>query len=168
MSARVLVVEDEPQIQELVAVNLEHAGYRVARAASAEEAQAAIRDELPDVVVLDWMLPGESGLSFARRLRGDARTRELPILILTARNETDKKVDLLLSGADDYLVKPFSFEELSARVHALLRRPSLHGRFAARVENFARDHALDLGHGSPGSLLGVRLGVLRGSRAARG
>src|ERR687888_75524 len=85
MSASVLVVEDEPQIQELVAVNLEHFGHRVRRAASAEEAEAAIRAALPDVVVLDWMLPGESGLAFARRLRGDARTRDLPILKLTAR-----------------------------------------------------------------------------------
>ena len=75
MSATVLVVEDEPQIQELVAVNLEHVGHRVLRAGSAEEAEQAIRDELPDVVVLDWMLPGESGLALARRLRADERTR---------------------------------------------------------------------------------------------
>jgi two-component system phosphate regulon response regulator PhoB len=122
VSARVLVVEDEPQIQELVAVNLEHAGYRVARAASAEEAEAAIRDELPDVVVLDWMLPGESGLSFARRLRGDARTRELPILILTARAMEQDKISGLEAGADDYLTKPFSPKELNARIRAVLRR----------------------------------------------
>ena len=85
MSATVLVVEDEPQIQELVAVNLEHSGHKVLRASSAEEAEAAIRNALPDVLVLDWMLPGESGLAFARRLRADERTRELPILMLTAR-----------------------------------------------------------------------------------
>ena len=129
MSARVLVVEDEPQIQELIAVNLEHAGYRVVRAASAEEAEAAIRGELPDVVVLDWMLPGESGLAFARRLRGDARTRELPILMLTARAMEQDKISGLEAGADDYLTKPFSPKELNARIKAVLRRraPELSG-----------------------------------------
>jgi two-component system, OmpR family, phosphate regulon response regulator PhoB len=122
VSARVLVVEDEPQIQELVAVNLEHAGYRVVRAASAEEAEAAIRGELPDVVVLDWMLPGESGVSFARRLRGDARTRDLPILMLTARAMEQDKISGLEAGADDFLTKPFSPRELNARIKAVLRR----------------------------------------------
>ena len=122
MSATVLVVEDEPNIQELVAVNLEHAGHRVVRAASAEEAEVAIRASLPDVLVLDWMLPGESGLAFARRLRGDPRTRELPILMLTARAmETDKLLGLE-AGADDYLTKPFSPKELAARIKAVLRR----------------------------------------------
>ncbi|HEX2198713.1 MAG TPA: response regulator, partial [Burkholderiales bacterium] len=108
MSAMVLVVEDEPQIQELVAVNLEHYGHRVVRAASAEEAEAAIRTELPDVLVLDWMLPGESGLAFARRLRGDARTRDLPILMLTARAMESDKLSGLEAGADDFITKPFS------------------------------------------------------------
>ena len=122
MSATVLVVEDEPSIQELVAVNLEHAGHRVVRAASAEEAEVAIRASLPDVLVLDWMLPGESGLAFARRLRGDPRTRDLPILMLTARAmETDKLLGLE-AGADDYLTKPFSPKELAARIKAVLRR----------------------------------------------
>jgi two-component system phosphate regulon response regulator PhoB len=122
MSATVLVVEDEPQIQELVAVNLEHSGHKVVRAASAEEAETAIRAALPDVVVLDWMLPGESGLSFARRLRGDARTRDLPILILTARAMEQDKISGLEAGADDYLTKPFSPRELAARIKAILRR----------------------------------------------
>jgi len=122
MSATVLVVEDEPHIQELVAVNLEHAGHRVVRAASAEEAEAAIRASLPDVLVVDWMLPGESGLAFVRRLRGDPRTRNLPILMLTARAmETDKLLGLE-AGADDYLTKPFSPRELAARIKAVLRR----------------------------------------------
>ncbi|MDF3009502.1 MAG: phoB [Burkholderiales bacterium] len=124
MSATVLVVEDEPQIQELVAVNLEHAGHRVLRAASAEAADAAIRAELPDVVVLDWMLPGESGVAFARRLRGDPRTRDLPILMLTARAMEQDKVAGLEAGADDYLTKPFSPKELNARIKAVLRRRS--------------------------------------------
>ena len=129
MSATVLVVEDEPQIQELVAVNLEHSGHKVLRAASAEEAEAAIRRALPDVLVLDWMLPGESGIAFARRLRADERTRELPILMLTARAMEPDKLSGLEAGADDYLTKPFSPRELAARIKAVLRRraPQLSG-----------------------------------------
>ena len=129
MTATVLIVEDEPQIQELVAVNLEHIGHKVLRAASAEEAEAAIRTALPDVLVLDWMLPGESGLAFARRLRADERTRELPILMLTARAMEHDKISGLEAGADDYLTKPFSPKELAARIKAVLRRraPQLSG-----------------------------------------
>ena len=129
MSATVLVVEDEPQIQELVAINLEHLGHRVLRAASAEEAETAIRAALPDVLVLDWMLPGESGISLARRLRSDARTRDLPILMLTARAMEQDKISGLEAGADDYLTKPFSPKELAARIKAILRRraPQLSG-----------------------------------------
>jgi len=129
MSATVLVVEDEPQIQELVAVNLEHIGHKVLRAASAEEAEIAIRTALPDVLVLDWMLPGESGLAFARRLRSDERTRDLPILMLTARAMEQDKISGLEAGADDYLTKPFSPKELAARIKAVLRRraPKLSG-----------------------------------------
>ncbi|TAK82595.1 MAG: phosphate regulon transcriptional regulatory protein PhoB [Betaproteobacteria bacterium] len=142
MSANVLVVEDEPQIQELLAVNLEHAGHRVRRAASAEEAEAAIRAALPDVVLLDWMLPGESGLSLARRLRGDERTRDLPILMLTARAMENDKISGLEAGADDYLTKPFSPRELNARIKAVLRRraPQLSGE-AVEVEGLRLDPA---------------------------
>ena len=122
MSATILVVEDEPQVQELLAVNLEHAGHRVRRAASAEEAESAIREELPDVLILDWMLPGDSGVSLARRLRADERTRELPILMLTARAMEQDKITGLDAGADDYLTKPFSPRELAARIKAVLRR----------------------------------------------
>jgi len=122
MTATVLVVEDEPQIQELLAVNLEHIGHKVVCASSAEEADAAIRKSLPDVLVLDWMLPGESGLAFARRLRADERTRELPILMLTARAMEQDKITGLEAGADDYLTKPFSPKELAARIKAVLRR----------------------------------------------
>jgi len=122
LSATILVVEDEPQVQELVAVNLEHAGHRVLRAASAEEAESAIRDELPDVLILDWMLPGDSGVSLARRLRANERTRELPILMLTARAMEQDKISGLEAGADDYLTKPFSPKELAARIKAVLRR----------------------------------------------
>ncbi len=122
MSATILVVEDEPQVQELVAVNLEHAGHRVLRATTAEEAENAIRDELPDVLILDWMLPGDSGVSLTRRLRADERTRELPILMLTARAMEQDKISGLEAGADDYLTKPFSPKELAARIKAVLRR----------------------------------------------
>jgi two-component system phosphate regulon response regulator PhoB len=142
MSANVLVVEDEPQIQELVAVNLEHFGHRVRRASTAEEAEAAIRAALPDVVVLDWMLPGESGIAFARRLRADARTRDLPILMLTARALEQDKISGLEAGADDYLTKPFSPKELAARIKAVLRRraPQLSGD-AIEVEGLRLDPA---------------------------
>jgi two-component system phosphate regulon response regulator PhoB len=142
MSAMVLVVEDEPQIQELVAVNLEHYGHRVVRAASAEEAEAAIRTELPDVLVLDWMLPGESGLAFARRLRGDARTRDLPILMLTARAMEADKLTGLEAGADDFITKPFSPKELAARIKAVLRRraPQLSGD-AVEIQGLRLDPA---------------------------
>jgi two-component system phosphate regulon response regulator PhoB len=140
MTATVLVVEDEPQIQELVAVNLEHSGHKVLRAASAEEAEAAIRAALPDVLVLDWMLPGESGLAFARRLRSDERTRDLPILMLTARAMEQDKVSGLEAGADDYLTKPFSPKELAARIKAVLRRraPQLSGD-AVEIEGLRLD-----------------------------
>jgi two-component system phosphate regulon response regulator PhoB len=140
VSADVLVVEDEPQIQELVAVNLAHAGHRVRRAGSAEEAELAIRAALPDVVVLDWMLPGESGLSFARRLRSEARTRHLPIVMLTARAMENDKISGLEAGADDYLTKPFSPRELNARIKALLRRRApQHSGDAVEIEGLRLD-----------------------------
>ena len=137
-----LVVEDEPQIQELVAVNLEHSGHKVLRAASVEEAEATIRKALPDVLVLDWMLPGESGVAFARRLRSEERTRELPILMLTARAMEQDKVSGLEAGADDYLTKPFSPKELAARIKAVLRRrsPQLSGD-AVEAEGLRLDPA---------------------------
>jgi len=126
MPASVLIVEDEPAILELVAVNLEHAGYQTLRAKSAEEAARVLVDTLPDLVLLDWMLPGQSGLAFARRLRADARTRELPIIFLTARADELDKVAGLEVGADDYITKPFSTRELVARVRALMRRRKPH------------------------------------------
>jgi two-component system phosphate regulon response regulator PhoB len=101
MAASILIVEDEPAILELVAVNLEHAGYETLRAKSAEDAAQMLIAELPDLVLLDWMLPGQSGLSLARRLRADARTRELPIIFLTARAEELDKIAGLEVGADD-------------------------------------------------------------------
>jgi len=120
--SQVLVVEDESAIAELISINLRHAGYQVTLAATADQAQAAIDSVLPDLVVLDWMLPGQSGVALAKRWRGAARTRELPIIMLTARSEEADKVAGLDAGADDYLVKPFSTNELLARIRAVLRR----------------------------------------------
>ena len=122
MSASILVVEDEPAIQELIAVNLARHGHEVRRASSAAEAYAAISTALPDVILLDWMLPDTPGPAIARKIRGDARTKEVPIIMLTARAGEDDKVAGLESGADDYITKPFSPRELEARIQAVLRR----------------------------------------------
>ena len=122
MGSNILVVEDEPAIQELVAVNLEHAGHQVRRALSAAEADVTLRGALPDLILLDWMLPDLPGTDFARKLRRDARTRDIPIIMLTARAEERDKVEGLEAGADDYVTKPFSSRELLARIRAVLRR----------------------------------------------
>jgi two-component system, OmpR family, phosphate regulon response regulator PhoB len=120
--SRILVVEDESAIAELISINLRHAGYEVTVAATADQAQAELDAVLPDLVVLDWMLPGQSGLALAKRWRSQARTRELPVIMLTARSEEADKIAGLDAGADDYLVKPFSTNELLARIRAVLRR----------------------------------------------
>jgi two-component system phosphate regulon response regulator PhoB len=120
--SRVLVVEDESAIAELISINLRHAGYEVTMAATGDQAQAAVDGVLPDLVVLDWMLPGQSGVALAKRWRAAARTRELPIIMLTARADEADKVNGLDAGADDYLTKPFSTNELMARIRAVLRR----------------------------------------------
>ncbi len=122
MSGAILVVEDEPAIQELIAVNLEHAGHRVLRAANVPEAQALVREVLPDLVLLDWMLPGTPGLNFARQLRADQRTKDIPIIMLTARAQEQDMIAGLEGGADDYVTKPFSPRELLARIKAVMRR----------------------------------------------
>ena len=122
MAATVLVVEDEPAIQELIAYNLKQAGHQPLRADSAEQALRLVQDALPDLVLLDWMLPGLSGIEFARRLRSDKRTKTIPIIMLTARAEEQDKLTGLDMGADDYITKPFSPRELAARVKAVLRR----------------------------------------------
>ncbi len=122
----IVVVEDESAIAELIAINLRHAGHAVTIAASAEQARREIDAELPDLVVLDWMLPGQSGVALARHWRGDERTRELPIILLTARSEESDKIAGLDAGADDYLTKPFSTNELMARIRAVLRRKAPH------------------------------------------
>jgi len=122
--SRILVVEDEPAIAELIAINLRHAGFEVTVAADADEAQDAVDGVLPALVVLDWMLPGRSGYALVRQWRAVPRTRALPVIMLTARSEEADKVSGLDAGADDYLTKPFSANELLARIRALLRRQS--------------------------------------------
>ena len=122
MSTSILVVEDEPAIQELLRVNLEDAGFAVHTVADAETAHTQIRAALPDLVLLDWMLPGQSGLAFARTLRADARTRELPIIMVTARSDEADRVAGLEAWVDDYVTKPFSPRELKARIKSVLRR----------------------------------------------
>ena len=122
MSATILVVEDEPAIQELIAVNLKRSGHAVLQASNAEEALRSVSQALPDVIILDWMLPDTPGPVIARKLRSQARTREIPIIMLTARAGDDDKVAGLESGADDYITKPFSPRELEARIQAVLRR----------------------------------------------
>jgi len=124
MTASILVVEDEPAIQELIAVNLARFGHEVRRAANADEAYRSLTEALPDVILLDWMLPDASGPSITRKLRAEARTREVPIIMLTARAGEEDKVAGLESGADDYITKPFSPRELEARIQAVLRRRS--------------------------------------------
>jgi two-component system phosphate regulon response regulator PhoB len=120
--SQILVVEDEAAIAELISLNLRHAGYEVTIAGSADAAQFEVDRVLPDLVILDWLLPGQSGLSLAKRWRGDARTKELPVIMLTARADEGDKVAGLDAGADDYLTKPFSTHELMARIRAVLRR----------------------------------------------
>lgn len=122
MPAHILVVESTPAVQELIALNLSMAGHGIRRAADAESALVMVDDEVPDMLLLDWTLPGQSGLSLIRRLRAQARTRELPIIMITARCGEQDKILALESGADDYITKPFSPREMVARVHALLRR----------------------------------------------
>ena len=122
MTPTILVVEDEPAILELLKVNLADAGYDVKGAVDAEAAKAVIKGPLPDLVLLDWMLPGQSGIAFARELRADSRTRELPIIMVSARGEESDRVAGLEAWVDDYVTKPFSPRELKARIKAVLRR----------------------------------------------
>lgn len=118
----VLVVEDEEAIAELIAINLRHAGFEVNLAGNAEEAMVIADGVLPDLAIVDWMLPGQSGLMLSKRWRSQARTRDLPLIMLTARADEADKIAGLDAGADDYLTKPFSTNELLARIRAVLRR----------------------------------------------
>jgi two-component system phosphate regulon response regulator PhoB len=120
--ATILIVEDERDIRELIAYNLERAGHEAVHAGSAEEAVESIREALPDLIVIDWMLPGMSGMDLARRLKGSKRTEGVAVIMVTARGSEEDKLAGLDLGADDYLTKPFSPRELNARVKAVLRR----------------------------------------------
>ena len=122
MKANILIVEDEEALVLLLRYNLEAEGYGVETVARGDEADLLLKERSPDLVILDWMLPGLSGIELCRRLRARAETKRLPIIMLTARGEESERVRGLATGADDYIVKPFSVPELSARVRALLRR----------------------------------------------
>ena len=122
MHKRILIVDDEPAIRDMVAFALRKGDFEPVHAGDAREAQTAIADRVPDLILLDWMLPGTSGLELARRWRKDALTREVPIIMLTARGEENDRVGGLEAGVDDYVVKPFSARELLARIRAVLRR----------------------------------------------
>jgi len=124
VATKVLIVEDEPAIQDLLSLNLRHAGFRPLMAADVASARTQLDQALPDLMLLDWMLPDLSGIEFARKLRADPRTRELPIIMLTARSTESDKLGGFDAGADDYITKPFSPRELIARIRALLRRSS--------------------------------------------
>src|SRR5438270_10429195 len=124
MNASILIVEDEEALTLLLRYNLETQGYEVETIARGDEADLKLKEGTPDLVILDWMLPGLSGIELCRRLRAQPETRQLPIIMLTARGEESERVRGLSTGADDYIVKPFSVPELLARVNALLRRAS--------------------------------------------
>ncbi len=119
---RILIIEDEQPIREMICFALENAGFEIQEAADARQAQVMIAEALPDLILLDWMLPGVSGIEYARRLKKEDLTKEIPIIMLTARTEEEDKVQGLESGADDYVTKPFSPRELAARIKAVLRR----------------------------------------------
>lgn len=122
MTAKILIVEDEPAIQELLAFNVMQAGFHALRAEDADSLWQQIREHKPDLILLDWMLPNTTGVILAKQLRADARTMDIPIIMLTARGEERDKVTGLEAGADDYITKPFSPRELMARIRAVLRR----------------------------------------------
>jgi two-component system, OmpR family, phosphate regulon response regulator PhoB len=124
MPATVLIVEDETDLSELMRYNLEAEGFRIVSAESGDEAVERIRDGVPDLILLDWMLPGLSGIELCRRWRSREETARTPIIMITARGEEEERVRGLATGADDYVVKPFSMPELVARIQALLRRSS--------------------------------------------
>lgn len=134
MSAYILIVEDEPAIATLIRFNLEAAGYRVATAERVSDAEKLLKNELPDLILMDYMLPDVSGVEYIQQLRGQIRTQNLPIIMLTARSEeSDKELGLNI-GADDYITKPFSPRELVARIRAMLRRPRVLQSVTARAE----------------------------------
>ena len=148
MQKRVLIVEDEPSIRDMVAFALGKAGMQAIHAADARAAQSAIADQVPDLILLDWMLPGMPGIDFARRLRREDLTRDIPIIMLTARGDEVDRVNGLDAGVDDYVVKPFSARELIARIRALMRRA--HGEDSAGVIEIA---GLRVRYGDPNAIV---------------
>jgi two-component system phosphate regulon response regulator PhoB len=122
MDNTILVVEDDPELQEVLTLNLQNAGYKVLRAGTVRQAEALVNTTLPQMILLDWMLPDTPGLTFARKLRSEQRTMAVPIILLTGRGCESDKITGLEAGADDYLIKPFSPRELLARIKAVMRR----------------------------------------------
>ena len=142
MPGKILVVDDEAAIRQMVCLALTQSGYQCVEAADVAEAQARLREAPPDLILLDWMLPGVSGVDYARRLRADKLTRDIPVILVTARTEEEDKVRGLDSGADDYITKPFSTRELLARIKALLRRTApLAAELAVEADGLALDPA---------------------------
>src|SRR5271163_5306639 len=142
-AVRVLIVEDEADLALLIGYNLEAEGYAVESVARGDEAELRLAENAPDLVILDWMLPGVSGIEICRRLRAREATRTLPVIMVTARNEESERVRGLAVGADDYVVKPFSVIELMARVHALLRRSRPGAGRRTTVRRRARPRSTD-------------------------
>ena len=126
MAAKILIVEDEPAVLEMICFVLEQAGFETERAANSEEARRQLSSSPPDLILMDWMLPGMSGIELTRVLKSDPVTRDIPIIVLTARGEEDDRVRGLGSGAEDYVLKPFSPRELIARIKVILRRITPH------------------------------------------
>ena len=122
MNPKILIVDDEPAIRQMLGFTLSGEGYEYTEAGSADEAQEEIKQSQPDLILLDWMMPGLSGVDLARRLKRHPETKDLPIIMLTARGEEHDKIKALDTGADDYVTKPFSTQELLARIRAVLRR----------------------------------------------
>ena len=136
---QILIVDDEDAIREMISVAQELAGFSWLEADNAQDAHALIVDERPKLVLLDWMLPGTSGIELARRLKRDETTREIPIIMLTAKSEEDNKIQGLDAGADDYVTKPFSTRELISRINAVLRRTQGEKEKAVRVDDLVLD-----------------------------
>ncbi|MBA55622.1 MAG: phosphate regulon transcriptional regulatory protein PhoB [Pseudomonadales bacterium] len=137
--AKILIVDDEEAIREMISVSLELAGFQWIEAENGQVAHGMVVDERPDLVLLDWMLPGVSGIELARRLKRDEATSEIPVIMLTAKSEEDNKIQGLDAGADDYITKPFSTRELISRINAVLRRTKGDQNKAILVEGLALD-----------------------------
>lgn len=137
MPAQILVVDADQAIQQLIGLNLGSAGYQVLAAADAEAALVMLDEDLPDLVLAEWTLPGQSGVALVRRMRSQPRTRELPVIMVSARSSEHDKVLALESGADDYITKPFGTREMLARIHALLRRRAPHAAARHRPDGRA-------------------------------